>query len=225
MMDDQCPIIDTHIHLYPSSEAPTLAWYDPNGPLQGQHSVNEYERAMSVRDKERPWFRGFVFIETDRKNDPSESDPTGWKHPLEEVSWIVRVARGAPREGEGHSAEQSKFCLAIVPWAPIASGVEALEDYVRKVMEIAGEDAASKVVGWRYLLQDKPEGAMLTTSFVDGLRWLGRRGYSFEVGIDVRSGGMWQLEEAVEMVRRAHEGVEEEEQVVFVFSKWFTILL
>ena len=221
-MDDQCPIIDTHIHLYPSSEASTLAWYDPTGPLQGQHSVDEYEGAMIVGDRARPWFRGFVFIETDRKNTPSESDPTGWKYPLEEVLWIVRIARGVPREGEGHSAEQSKLCLAIVPWAPLANGVEALEAYVKKVIEIAG-DVAGKIVGWRHLLQDKPAGTMLTKDFVDGLQWLGRTGYSFEVGIDVRSGGMWQLEEAVEMVRRAHEGVKEEEQVVFVFSKWFTV--
>ena len=212
------PIIDTHIHLYPLSEAPTLAWYTPTGPLSGQHSVADYQNAIHPVPKTIPSPYGFVFIETDRRNNPSEIDPTGWTHPLEEVDWITRVARGLPRKGEGHSAEHARSCLAIVPWAPLPSGSEALEQYVKQVMERAG-DVAKKVVGWRYLVQDKPRGTMLQSEFIDNLRWLGRRVESFDVGVDARSGGIWQLEEAVQMVRMAHEGVEEREKVVFVLSK------
>ena len=108
--------------------------------------------------------------------------------------------------------------LGIIPWAPIPAGKEAMERYMRKVRERAGE-AAGKVVGVRYLVQSEPPGTMLRDRFIEGLRWLGREGLSFDLGVDYRSGGPWQLKEAVEMIRRVNEEVEEKERVVFVISE------
>ena len=70
-------------------------------------------------------------------------------------------------------------------------------------------------------MQDKPKGTMLTKEFIEGLRWMGRKGYAFDLGIDQQGGGKWQLEEAVEMMEKAHEGVEESEKVAVVLSECF----
>lgn len=136
-----------------------------------------------------------------------------------EVAFLKRIALGTPREGEGHTKEHRKLCLGIVPWAPLPSGEKVMERYVERVKEEAGE-AWSKVRGFRYLVQDKPKGTMLGEGFVEGLRFLGRRGLVFDLGVDLRQGGKWQLEEAVEMVGRVHEVVGEEEKVVFIISKY-----
>lgn len=139
--------------------------------------------------------------------------------PLVEVSWLKRIALGTPREGEGHTNDDSKLCLAIIPWAPLPSGAEVLERYVERVKETAGE-SWGKVRGFRYLVQEKPKGTMLGKGFVEGLKWLGRKGFVFDLGVNQHDGGKWQLEEAVEMIGLAHEGMEkEEEKVTFILSE------
>ncbi|KAG4422871.1 hypothetical protein IFR04_003941 [Cadophora malorum] len=211
----QYPIIDSHIHLYPSSELSTLAWCTPTNPLNSQHSLDEYAAATgSPRSLE-----GFIFLETDRKHDleSGEKDGSGWEMPLMEVEWLKRIALGTPRKGEGHTEEQKKLCLAIIPWAPVPSGGEVLERYLKEVEKHA-EGSFAKIQGFRYLVQDKERGTMLKPGFVDGLKWLGRKGYVFDLGVDQHSGGKWQLEEAVEMIEKAHEGVPEEEKVTFIIN-------
>jgi L-rhamnono-1,4-lactonase len=213
----QFPIIDSHIHLYPSSELETLAWYTPESPLAGQKSLDEYTRATnSAKEK----LEGFIFLETDRKHDLEAGvrDGSGWKYPLMEVDWLRRIATGQPKAGEGHAEEHAKLCLAIIPWAPVSSGADALEKYVDAVSEAAG-DAFGKVRGFRYLVQDKPEGTMGKEGFVDGVKWLGRKGYVFDLGVDQRSGGLWQLEAAVEMIERAHAGVDPEDKTTIIISE------
>lgn len=217
MADDQLilPIIDSHIHLYPSSEIDSLAWCTPENPLNGQRSVDEYREATASA----PSLLGFIFVETDRKNDleSGAADGSGWEGPLAEVSWIKRVALGQPRDGEGHSADDAKLCLGIVPWAPLPSGVEVMERYLDRVKEEAG-DAWPKVKGFRYLVQDKPHGTMLEENFIESVKLLGRRGFVFDVGVDQHRRGKKQLEELVEFVDRVHDGVPEEEKVTLVLS-------
>ncbi|KAL2687202.1 hypothetical protein Neosp_004755 [[Neocosmospora] mangrovei] len=217
MADDQLilPIIDSHIHLYPSSEVDSLAWCTPENPLNGQRSVEEYREATASA----PSLLGFIFVETDRKNDleSGAADGSGWEGPLAEVSWIKRIALGQPRDGEGHSADDAKLCLGIVPWAPLPSGVEVMERYLDRVKEEAG-DAWSKVKGFRYLVQDKPHGTMLEENFIESVKLLGRRGFVFDVGVDQHRRGKKQLEELVEFVDRVHDGVPEEEKVTLVLN-------
>jgi L-rhamnono-1,4-lactonase len=210
------PVIDSHIHLYPASEIDTLAWCDPANPLHAQYSLDEYASATGSPTA----LEGFIFLETDRKHDLKlgAEDGKGWEMPLMEVDWLKRIALGTPRDGEGHSAEQAKLCLAIVPWAPLPSGEDVLERYVGEVEKHA-ESSFGKIKGFRYLVQDKPKGVMLQDGFIEGLKWLGKKGYSFDLGVDQHSGGKWQLEEAVEMIEKAHEGVPENEKVTFIISK------
>ncbi|TQV90320.1 hypothetical protein V2A60_004298 [Cordyceps javanica] len=209
------PIIDSHIHLYPSSEIDTLAWAKPDHPLYAQHSVEEYKEAA----KTAPSLLGFIFVETDRKHDLASgaADGSGWEAPLQEVRWLRRIALGEPRDGEGHAADDKKLCLAVVPWAPLPSGPAVLDRYLDRVKEEAGE-AWPKVKGFRYLLQDKPNGTMLEQDFIDSLKLLGRRGFVFEVGVDQHRRGRKQLDELIELVDRVHDGVPENEKVKLVIN-------
>ncbi|KXJ91110.1 hypothetical protein Micbo1qcDRAFT_148212 [Microdochium bolleyi] len=210
------PIIDSHIHLYPEDELDTLSWYKPGEPLGKQHSVEDYKAATTGS----PYpVKGFVFLETDRKNDleSGAKDGSGWKDPLAEVDWLRRIVTGTPKDGQGHTKEDAELCVAYIPWAPMPSGAEVLEKYIEKVKEVAGE-SWSKVRGFRYLLQDKPNGTALTEGFIESLKLLGRKKLVFDLGVDQRQRGRVQLEEAVEMIDRAHDGVAEEDKVVFIIN-------
>ncbi|AEO62349.1 uncharacterized protein THITE_2106433 [Thermothielavioides terrestris NRRL 8126] len=206
------PIIDSHIHLYPSSELSTLAWLTPDHPLASQHSVTEFRAATCTSPSQS--LSGFILVEADRANSSSQD----WTFPLQEIAWMRRLATGTPREGEGHAPADAPLCLGLVPWAPLDRGPAELERYLAAAEREAGPEAWPKVKGFRYLLQDKPARVALADEFVEGLKVLGRRGFVFEVGVDQHRRGKAQLEEVVEMIDRAHDGVEEEEKVVFVLN-------
>ncbi|KAL3463132.1 hypothetical protein BJX64DRAFT_287622 [Aspergillus heterothallicus] len=221
------PIVDSHIHLFPESHLRTLAWYTPEnpGPLGAQHSVDQYREATksvptSDHTQQPTYLRGFIFVETDRlstvEESPSEQGAHGWRHALDEVAFLARIASGeSPIPGEGHSADDRGLCLGIVPWAPLPGGPQALERYMALVKERTGSDEVwRKVCGVRYLVQDKPSGVMLQSEFVEGLKWLGRQGLTFDLGVDARQGGIWQLQQAVQMLRKASEGVDDEKEKV-----------
>lgn len=214
------PIIDSHIHLYPASETHTLAWYSSETTppaLMGQHSVVDYI-ADTNQNRE---LEGFIFLETDRVCDVAEvneANSDGWEGPLMEVDWVRRIVMGEPRDGEGHEDVHSKLCLGIVPWAPVSAGSLVLQRYLERVKEVAGE-SYTKICGFRFLVQDKPDGTMLEDKFIDGLRYLGKHGLIFDLGIDMHRRGNVQLDEAITMIERAHQGVNENEQVRIVISK------
>ncbi|CAI0654770.1 unnamed protein product, partial [Colletotrichum noveboracense] len=54
--------------------------------------------------------------------------------------------------------------------------------------------------------------------FIDSLKLLGRLGYVFDLGVDQHRRGKQQLDEALEIIARAHEGVPEEEKVTFIIN-------
>ncbi|KAI1425644.1 amidohydrolase [Xylaria sp. FL1777] len=213
-MPADIPIVDAHIHLYPGSEISTLAWCSPDTPLAKQQSVEGYKAASASSPPS-----GFIFVETDRKNDLDAGlkDGSGWEGPLMEVSWLKRIITGQPKPGEGHTPEDASLCAAYIPWAPLPSGPPAMERYIELVRKEAGE-SWSKIRGFRYLLQDKPDGTMLQDDFIESLKLLGRKGYVFELGVDQHRRGRGQLEEVVEMIDRAHESVPEDDKVVFIIN-------
>ena len=205
-------IIDSHVHLYPQSEAETLAWCDEGNPLNGQFSINEYFSA--IKRPEVPC--AFIFIETDRKNHLDSEE--GWEEPLREIDWITRVAAGKPRAGEGHTADHARYCLGIVAWAPMPLGPKVLSKYVLEAKARAGFHC-TLIAGFRYLVQESPKGTMTQPGFIDSLRWLGEGRYTFDLGVDQSRGDDWQLDEAVEMIRKAHAGVPEDKKVTVIISK------
>ncbi|KAM5434960.1 L-rhamnono-gamma-lactonase [Microsporum canis] len=217
------PIIDSHVHLWAASHIDTLAWHSPSNPLGSQHSVEEYLDAVpaSITAPVSPSpaqyrLKGFIYIETDRITSLASK---GWTHVLEEVSFLTRIASGTPLEREGHVYSDKELCLAIVPWAPVPLGPGGLELYMNKVKERVGkggEPVWEKIKGVRYLLQDKPNGTMLGEDFIQGLRWLGRRGLTFDLGVDARRGGLRQLEETAELAKILYQ---QGDQVKLILSK------
>ncbi|KAJ5612886.1 hypothetical protein N7510_006080 [Penicillium lagena] len=207
------PIVDSHVHLFPASHLPTLAWYRPGNPIGAQHSVDEYRHASSsvstdASTHDPKYLRGFIFVEVDRISSVAEHDPPGWTHALDEVSLLTRIARGEPIPGEGHQPAHHSLCLGIVTWAPVPGGPKVLSAYMDKVKErTKTEDVWRRVCGVRYLTQNRPAGTMLAPAFVEGLRWLGTKGLAFELGVNARLGGLGQLRESVEMMQRVYSGV------------------
>ncbi|KAK5103853.1 L-rhamnono-gamma-lactonase [Lithohypha guttulata] len=197
------PIIDSHIHLYADTHIPHLNWAPslPDGHvLKRQNSVEQYRAAT----KSRSSLLGFVFVETDRRSGLEEDS---WEHALAEVDLLRRIRDGSPSEGEGHVPEDRSLALGVVAWAPLGASVKSLEKYLDRLG--ASRDLQAKdglVRGFRYLLQDKPQGTALRTEFIDGLLLLEKQGAkSFDLGVDYRQGGQWQLLEAAEMLRRFYE--------------------
>lgn len=118
--------------------------------------------------------------------------------------------------------------------------------------QVAGAETWAKVAGFRFLVQGMRERGVFeekvrSQAWMEGLRWLGRegrgwrvqrqggggmkekeRGFVFEVGVDQRQGGTWQLDEFAKCVGRVRAmededgviGGEEEGRTVFVLSKW-----
>lgn len=210
------PIVDSHIHLYPGSEISTLAWASEGNPIAAQRSLEDYRAATGSPAN----LKGFIFLETDRKNDleAGAADGSGWEGPLAEVAWLRRIIEGKPRDGEGHTPEDASLCLGFVPWAPLPSGPEVLERYIEKVKEVAGPVAWPKVRGFRYLLQDKPHGTAIEEPFINSLKLMGKLGLAFDLGIDQHRRGKQQLEEALVMISLAHDSVPEDEQVTIIIS-------
>ncbi|GAD96959.1 amidohydrolase family protein [Paecilomyces variotii No. 5] len=200
-------IVDSHIHIFPQTHLSTLAWHTPDNPLGTQHSVDQYRSAAlsapteSSSSPSSTFLRGFIFVETDRLSSVDESESPGWKHVLDEVAFLVRVARGAPLPGEGHRPEDKGLCVGIVPWAPVPAGPETLERYMGLVKERTEIDEV-----WR---KDR---------FIQGLKWLWKKGLTFDLGVDARSGGLWQLREAVEMMRKVYEDASDDEGLVIVIN-------
>lgn len=91
----------------------------------------------------------------------------------------------------------------------------------------AGAETWSRIKGFRYLLQgitDRAEFEKLVfsddfISILKSLRGNGRE-FSFDVGVDQHSGGVWQLEAFAEVIERVHAGVKEGEKVVFILSRF-----
>ncbi|ETN42041.1 uncharacterized protein HMPREF1541_03980 [Cyphellophora europaea CBS 101466] len=190
------PIIDSHIHLFAQSHLPRLSWA---GSLPDDHvlkrgnTVSVYKEATAGTAP----LAGFVFLETDRISGLSDDQ---WEDALAEAEFLSRIAQGRPSEGEGHEAGDSKLCLGIVPFAPVPAGPAALARYVGRVWDLYPDDYKDKVKGFRYLLQDKPPKTMLQPDFIAGLQWLGQNNLSFDLGVDARSAGLFQLEEACTMM-------------------------
>ena len=225
--DSPVSILDSHIHLYPEREISTLAWCSSDHPLAGQKSPDVYRQTIDAANAKeegkstRP-FLGAIFVETDRKHDITVSPPD-YSGPFAELAWLRRIVEGTPKDGEGHGEEDKALLSAIVAWAPVPLGAEALAGYLKQAQEVAGPATWKKVRGFRYLLQDKPVEAGLDPRFIESLKELGRRGYAFDVGIDLHRRGKKQIDVMVEMIEAAHEGVAENERVAFVLGELLSL--
>jgi L-rhamnono-1,4-lactonase len=174
-------LLDSHIHLWNDAQLPRLAWMTDENALNSCHDLAKYKSESDAK--------GYIFVETDRK---SSLDTSGWEDVLEEYAYVVGL--------------KDPMLKGAVLWAPVPGGSALLDSYYHKLEEIC-PDGISLVKGFRYLLQDKPPGTMLDRGFVEGVNWMARKGLVFDLGVDMRSGGLWQLEEAVQLVEQAPDCV------------------
>ncbi|CAZ80997.1 unnamed protein product [Tuber melanosporum] len=208
------PIIDSHIHLFTEDHLPHLAWATPENSLYAQNSIPEY--LSGIPPSGLADFKGFVFIETDRRytipsNEAiSKSDTVAlkkaWQWPLEEFEFVYGLSK---------THAHGKYVLGIVPWAPMNLGVLAVERFY-ELLDVGGEENAEKkgmLKGFRYLVQDKPSGTIGEVKFRESMGWVWKKGLVVEIGVDTRSGGLWQLEEAVKAIQEVVKDSEDVEGV------------
>lgn len=193
----QIELLDSHIHLFAHKHLKTLNWTEglpESHPLNRQRSVDDYRRATNESR-----VIGFIFVETDRKYDIRTSD---WTHPLREVEFFVRIASGDAGNDEGFKPRDKELALAMVPWAPMCEGARVLEEYVSLVKRACiNHKYMSLIKGFRFLLQNQPQGTMLTAQFIQSLEWLHVHDYSFDLTIDCHSTGLWQIQESIELLK------------------------
>jgi L-rhamnono-1,4-lactonase len=231
-------ILDSHIHLWPQSaaNAKSHSWMQLGEQLTKQYSIQDYLSASSSNTSTSTsgsHVRGFVYVETDRTVQSSESqDVQIWaEEPLREIAFLRRIVEGTPEEGEGFDASHSHLLKGIVAWAPLDRGITGFQQYLSAAREIAGEETWKRIRGCRYLVQGIKDRMMFDNlvkgnEFIDLLRLLGEEGWSFDVGVDQHSGGIWQLFNFGDTIIRAHEGVETKDKTVFILgtsASWFCI--
>ncbi|GAB1741077.1 hypothetical protein NU219Hw_g6326t1 [Hortaea werneckii] len=216
-------IIDSHIHLWPqeTSNEQGHAWMTPGMPLAKPHLLKHYQSASKNTDRQEAnvEVRGVVYIETDvRYDSPESGDLATWaKGPLDEILFLRSIFEG--KYGE----QDRKILLGLVPWAPIDQPTSVLEEYLTLAKDMAGPVAWPRIKGFRYLLQAMTEPTtfeklVFGDHFIANLKLLGKRGLSFDIGVDQRSGGTWQLQAVAKAMEMAHDGVPENEKVTFVIN-------
>ncbi|PUU79834.1 hypothetical protein B9Z19DRAFT_1174655 [Tuber borchii] len=177
--------------------------------LYEENSILEYP--SSIPPSKLTNFKGFVFIEVDRRytipfdEAISKKDTVAlkkaWEWPLEEFEFVYGLSKTDPH---------GKYTLGIVPWASMNLGASAVERFY-ELLGIEGDGSAERkrmMKGFRYIVQDEPSGAIGGVKFPEGMGWMWKKGLVVEIGLDSRSGGLWQLEEAVKAIQEVVKGSE-----------------
>ncbi|KAK3710438.1 L-rhamnono-gamma-lactonase [Vermiconidia calcicola] len=215
-------VIDSHIHLWPKETANETghAWMTPGMPLAKPHLLSDYYKASGQGYNEDVDTRvnGVVYVETDVRYGTHHDDvATFAKGPLDEIAFLRRVVEGA------YDERDRDMLLGIVLWVPMDRPPSVLQEYLRLAELQAGKKAWARTKGFRFLLQsiheqDSFARLVLSDDFISNLKELGKRGFSFDVGVDQRSGGIWQLELVAQAMQLAHQDVAEDEKVIFVIN-------
>ncbi|TKA70355.1 hypothetical protein B0A55_08510 [Friedmanniomyces simplex] len=217
------PLIDSHIHLWPkeTTNEESHAWMTPpDMPLAKPHLLQDYyavtDKACSL-DAERK-VRGVIYVETDVRYDEPSGDVASWaRGPLDEISFLRSLVGGR------YDGRDTEMLLGVVPWAPMHQPTHVLKEHLKLAEERAGPDAWGRVKGFRFLLQfyldpSKFREVALSANFIANLKLLGKRGFSFDIGVDQHRAGVWQLEIMGEAMHRAHAGVAETDKVIFIIN-------
>jgi L-rhamnono-1,4-lactonase len=222
-------ILDAHIHLWPenAANASSHSWMTPNSHLAKQYSPEDYLKATAPRAQDLD-VEGFIYVETDRivGNDYEHDDEhCTVAEPLNEIAYLRRLNSGTPDGNEGFDASHAEMLKGIVAWAPFDRPLHSFLRYLSRAKEVAGEQTWDKVKGFRFLLQGiKDEDAFrklidpTSSSFVLLLKFLGSRNLSFDVGVDQRQGGVWQLEHFAKTIEQTHENVQTRDKTVFILN-------
>ena len=216
-------LIDSHIHLWSAetTNEESHAWMTPpDMPLAKPHLLQDYYAVIdkaSSPDAELN-VHGVVYVETDVRYAEPNGDVAVWaRRPLDEIGFLRSLVEGR------YGARDTGMLLGVVPWAPMHQPTRVLEEYLDLAQERAGPDTWRRVKGFRFLLQfyldpAKFKELVLSSDFIANLKLLGKRGFSFDIGVDQHRAGVWQLEMMCEAMHKAHEGVNEGEKVIFIVN-------
>lgn len=220
-------ILDSHIHLWPSTATtPTShTWMTPSHPLSKLHSTSAYNLATSPSPTPP---KAFIYVETDRHlPSPSPSiSPSASREevarelrrwagaPLEELRFLRRLVTGELEEGDGAEEGDGERMRGVVIWGPFHLPSRIFDIYLEMAEEVLGEEAWSRVVGFRYLLQGRGEEEVRALvegeAFRANVRGVcerkGGRGRVFDVGVDAHGWGVGSVEVAGGLVE-GEEGV------------------
>ncbi|PUU79517.1 hypothetical protein B9Z19DRAFT_979412 [Tuber borchii] len=195
-------IIDSHINLFTREHLSHLAWSTPENTLNEGNPIPEY--LSGIPASKLADFKGFMCIEAGRRytipSDEaiSENDTVAlkkaWEWPLEEFEFVYGLSKTEPH---------GKYVLGIVPWAPMNLGALAMERFY-ELLGVEGEAGVERkrmLKGFRYQVQDKHLETVGEVRFRESMGWAWKKGLVVEIGVDTRSGGLWQLGEAVKAVQ------------------------
>lgn len=190
---------------------------DPNFILSKQHILSDYTTTSSSCPP-----TGVVYVETDRRlQEPSSSPLETWAaEPIKELQFLRSIV-----EGE-YGAEASNLLQGIVTWAPVNQGPAVFSQWLDVAERTTGPETWKRLKGFRFLLQaitdeSEFENLVLSDDFISILKSFSRRDkkFTFDVGIDQRSGGTWQLETFAKVLDKLYDNVPEDERTVIVMSK------
>ncbi|GAA5983585.1 hypothetical protein JCM5350_004875 [Sporobolomyces pararoseus] len=207
-------LIDSHIHLWTKEQLQngSIEWPSKEGgveQLSGPHQIEHYQRITTEGIQSfaagQSSFSGVVYVQAEVKHDDEDEDGSkgGWDASIEEIETVCASA-----------LVSGTNVVALVPWAPVQHGSKALELYLSRLLEQPSLQAYEKKLGYspiksfRYLLQDSPQGFFLTEKFIDGLDFLGKKGYAFDMTLDVthkETGGPLILDDAVEAISKVRD--------------------
>jgi len=219
-------VIDSHVHLIPFSAANNAShsWLYEGHPLQRQWSVSDYLSTSSRQDVVQ--LNGFIYVETDRVvGSVYQSPQERWKGPLAELAFVRSLVEGTLQDRIKNTKSQNHFLLGSVLWAPMDQGPKILEEYLDLAEKAAGPATWQRVKGFRYLVQGITDREQFTNlvlgdKYVDCLRLLADKDYVFDVGVDQRQGGVWQLEVFLECIKRARSKCAPGRHGTFVLSEF-----
>ena len=192
----------------------------PGMPIAKAQGPSHYFSATSSSNNENSnvEVQGFVFIETDVRYDPPTGDILTWaKQPFDEITYLRRIVEGDYGDLASH------LMMGIVPWAPMDQSPSVLDRYLQLARERAGEATWQRVKGFRFLLQSIVDeeafrALVLGDDFISNLKLFGKRGFAFDVGVDQRSAGSWQLDVVAQAMELAHADVNGDDRIIFVVN-------
>ncbi|KAI8933719.1 hypothetical protein NX059_009435 [Plenodomus lindquistii] len=234
-------ILDSHIHLWPGTATTSNhhGWMTAGHFLAKRHGIQDY---LDVT-KPQPW--GFVYVETDRylplpspkiqkdeREEVQKAKLASWaEQPLEELKFLRRIVEGRTEVDDGSPIDGTGEMMmkGCVVWAPFHLHPSLFQTYLSLAEEVAGPQLWKRVVGFRYLLQGKPQGEVKrlveSQDWIENLVSLGNgrdgKGWAFDVGVDTHRDGLEPLEAVSQMiqeVRRREKDSESGKAVRFVLN-------
>ncbi|KAI8138711.1 hypothetical protein BJV82DRAFT_630248 [Fennellomyces sp. T-0311] len=154
-------VIDAHVHFWDPSQV-HIPWLENAPQFNEERTGEQYAKEIHSETK----VQAAVYVEVD-------ANPV---HGLVEGEWICKYAN------KFVPTAQFGGIQAIVAYAPVHLGAQAVEPYLRLLQQLAGD----RLRGVRYLIQDPSLDPERVTSkeFVSGVQTLAKFNLSFDLNIN-----------------------------------------